>query len=143
MMLMISIALATILNSEITAQNRRTYVFDSGILTPGPNQTLRWVPIAGDWDGDGVDLLVMNYSQENCNFGICTLNFIEMQSIHITDLASNQGAKIDIPHNSDAVRVRMLSRNGNIQVNLAIIDNTTGKVVVQHKLRSDIFILTL
>src|SRR5262245_1888298 len=60
-------------DSRVEAQNQVRVVGDTGIITLGPNQTLR-VAADPDRDTDAADFLVfrrISYTQNSCTGGLC------------------------------------------------------------------------
>jgi len=109
---------------------RKSFVFDTGMVTLGPNQILR---ISGDGvDQDDVITLRfrrIQYSQGPCSGGVCKHSISSQITSPPITLTQGETATIDIPNNSFGVRGAVLSNSPDIRVTAQIIDQTTGAIV--------------
>jgi hypothetical protein len=145
--LTLSIALGVVLlsltsfdSSSAQTQNQIRYVFDTGVITLGPNQFLR---ISGDGvDQDDVVRLrsrEINYTPGVCGGGVCRQEIESQTTSGLIILQPGEAVSIDFRRCTfpicGGVRSVVLSDNKNVQVNVMIIDGATGAVVSAYVLK--------
>ena len=125
-----ALLLSTCLAVTGSGQQKRGFVFDTGMVTLGPNQILR---ISGDGvdQDDAITLRFrrIQYSQGPCNAGVCKHSISLQITSPPTTLTQGETATIDIPNNSFGVRAAVLSNSQDVRVTAQIVDQTTGAIV--------------
>lgn len=137
--LVMSIVLIAITSSDAMAQARNRRVFDSGVITPGPNQSVRLSVATGDINSDGyIDLSVraISYSQGNCEGIVCVLMVHGIWDATSLGLDSDEAITIDIPNETSGIRLMILTNSKNLRANLFLINNITGEVETAYKLEN-------
>jgi energy-converting hydrogenase Eha subunit A len=122
----------TISDSTVRAEPPQRYTWDTGVISPGPNQTLR-VTVTGALDLNDLYVIQVNkqsYTQGVCSGGICRLAVASQNSSNPIALSAGEAASIDItpPPNSSAVRAAVVSNSRNLRVAATMIDTVTGEV---------------
>lgn len=119
---------------DLSVKGQRTAVFDTGIISLGPNQILR-VSIVGDWNGDGRDdigVRQIRYSQGTCNSdGVCRMFTADQTNMPPLMIASGEAVTMDIaplPNSSGIRAIVRTSGNRRTKINVMIIDTMTGQV---------------
>jgi hypothetical protein len=111
-------------------QQKTKVIYDTGIVTPGPNQILR-LTVNGQGGNDtvAVGFQRMTYSQGTCDGGVCRLSVFEKDQFPVATLQPGEAASFDIPNTAYGVRGVVLSNSQNVRVTAQIIDAATGEVV--------------
>jgi hypothetical protein len=135
--LAVSVFSLSLLSSDSTARAQKSnkFAWDTGVVTLGPNQTLRITVALGDTGTHEVTARFrrMEYIDTGTTAGIVRKLTIASQTTSdpIT-LAADGGLSMDIysanPGNN-VVRGAVLSNSQDVLVNALIIDTTTGNVV--------------
>jgi len=112
--------------STVRASKRARIVADTGVVTPGPNQTLRLF-VFDDTDGaETVAFRRISYSQDVCSGGICNAAVSsESQTANVTILPG-EAALFDMIDPS--ARVKVLSSSRNVKVNASLVNSVAGEV---------------
>jgi hypothetical protein len=124
------LAVASVVPAAQETKQRR-FIWDSGIITPGPNQILRLIiTAAGTTD---TDLLVrftkMAYVEGACSGDVCRSLFAGGSTSDLIRLGAGEAASIDVPPAAFAVRGIVYGSRRNARVTYQIIDAVTGEVV--------------
>lgn len=129
--LFLSFLLAVLTSSDSQAQGNRRFVYDSGMITLGQNQTLR-ISVNGMDGNDRVRIQFrqIGYGQQSChNGGVCkvlTTNEVIKETVFFSQ---NEGVWVDIDRTPGESGVRgIVTANQPVRVNAQIIDMTTGEV---------------
>ena len=126
--LVMSLVLVSLTSSDSTAQarqQRRTFVWDTGVVTLGPNQVLR---LTATGDGQVLGNLLLRfrrtgYVEEDNIYKVAsqaTTGPVEPGPGEAVSIDFNRG-------NVDAVRGVVLSNRRNVRVTAAIINTSTGE----------------
>ena len=135
--LVLSVVFVSLTRSDSTAQaqRNRSYVYDSGIVQLGPNQTLigLLVPaIAAPGSGNStIRSRKMQYSQGSCTGSLCKHSVASETISDPVSLAIGEGMSdvCGLAASSSAVRIVFVSNNPNLRANGQIIDTVSGAVV--------------
>ena len=132
--LLLGVVLVSLISSHSTAkaQPGRLFIWDTGVVTLGPNQTLR---ISAAQDGSGTDnanfrFKTAQYAQGICNGGVCKHVVASQTTSDLITLMPGEAVSNTFPTTvqGEAVRGVVLSNRPNLRVKAMIIDSTTGKV---------------
>jgi hypothetical protein len=137
--LSIALALSIILvsltgsDSNVGAQNQTRFAADTGMITLGPNQTLR-VAIKSPRDsasGQATGFKRIEYAQQGvCSGGVCKHEISSQTASGPVTLAPNEALTVDLEWSANVSGSRIVVSSGrDLQVNAMIIDAATGKVV--------------
>lgn len=112
--------------STVSAQNRARIVADTGVVTLGPNQTLRLFVLDDSNGAETVAFRRSSYSQDVCSGGICkaAVSF-ESQTATLT-IWPGEAALFDMIDPSG--RVKVLSSSRNVKINALLVNSITGEV---------------
>lgn len=136
--LVLSVALLSLMTSDSTAQGqtRRRFVFDSGVISPNPNQVLR-ITVTSFFGQEDFSLQTsfrrMEYTQDACNGAVCRYSVSSTSTFPPVTLAPGEAVSLDIAAAAGdsitkGVRGVVLSSSRNVQVTAQIIDTMTGEV---------------
>lgn len=126
------VALASLMRSDSTAsaQQRRVFRGDTGVVPLGSHQVLRITVDWGDGDPGTVRFGRIAYMPEGCNSdGVCKLAVAAQDTSEPITLMRGEAASMDYRETDfNFVRRVVLSSSRNVRVNAQIIDVTTGQV---------------
>ena len=136
--LVLSIAILSLASFTSTeAENQTKYVFDTGLVTPGPGQEVRVSVLSGTPTANGTfnfRLRQISYAQESCDGGICRQTIAEQTVSDLVTLMPNEAASIDFRRCTyplcGGIRGVLLTDSKDAKVNVMIIDTATGRIVV-------------
>lgn len=132
--LIIALALAftvgTVMRSDSVtkAQNTNRSVFDTGLITLGPNQKLRFVVSAGT---DGGTLLVdeIVYQQQACTpNGACRHDVANQNTLGPLNLMPREAATFDMANSGSGVRIVARTNIKDPRGMILIINTITGNI---------------
>jgi len=126
--LALSAVFVSLMSSDSTAQAQQQARFraDTGTLTLGPNQVLRFT-VSGE-AGASISFRRVQYAQIGCNGGVCKLGSVTDLIIDPITLMAGEAASIDIPQGGfAAVRGNVVSNRRNMQATAMIINTVTGE----------------
>jgi hypothetical protein len=120
-------------DSSAQAQRNRIYLYDSGVVQPGPNQMLIGLLVPSALvqnENIPVQVTKMQYAQVSCNGSFC-------QDIKVSELNIDASLDSDVVlrdsasqlPSSSGVRLVFSSRSPNLRANWQIIDTVSGAVV--------------
>lgn len=132
--LCLSVTLLSLMTSDASVQaqggNRRA-VFDTGVVTLGPNQILR-VTAAGTGEGSNARIRFrqVSYAQESCGNGVCRALVTNEVIKETTFDFLRQAVWFDIgyPNNAAGVRGIVSANDPRVKVTVLIIDTATGQI---------------
>jgi len=134
--LVLSIVLISLMNSDSTAQaqRNRSYLYDSGVVRPGPNQMLIGLLVpSGFQDSQMINVRSrqMQYAQDSCTGSLCKHSVASETVSEPVSLVSDEGMSDSIAPapSSSAVRLVFESNNPNLQVIGQVVDVETGAVL--------------
>jgi hypothetical protein len=116
--------------SSARAQKQNKYVWDTGVVTLGPNQILRITIALGDTGTHEVvtRFRSVQYTPDACIGGVCKHTVVSQTTSAPVSLTQEGGASMDVLVGEDGngVRGMVLSNNQNLRVNALIINTLTG-----------------
>jgi hypothetical protein len=116
-------------DSPAQAPPARRVVADTGIVTLGPNQRLR-LTLSTRAGGEVVSAVrQLTYAQGTCVAGVCTHPVVSRTTSDPIVLGPDQGASVDVPNTAFAVRGLVLTNGRGLQVQAAIVDETTNQII--------------
>ena len=123
-----SVTLLSLASSDSVsqAQQRRSFQWDTGVVSLGPNQVLR---LSGDWNGDGdttVGFREIKYGQGPCNGTVCKLVVIGTTSSGPHNVAAGEAIALDLVATTYG-RGIVTSNRGDVRVTASIINTLTGE----------------
>ena len=130
--LALSVVFLSLTSSDSTVkaqQQRRFFVYDTGVITPAAGQILRVTVAPTGRDPITVRFHRMQYMTEGCNGdGVCRQIITSRSGVASGQLTGAEAAHIDVPGNGNGVRVVVGSDSRNARVVAQLIDAATGKV---------------
>ena len=137
--LVLSVAMLSLMKSDSTAQAQTTATtIPVGFITIGENHILRLTVNAGAGnDTVTVRFREQEYMPTGCNGGVCKYAVSSQEMSPPITLMPGEAASFDfrrcVSPICGGVRGAVLSNSRNVQVNVLIIDRTTGEVVAFDK----------
>ncbi|HKP69294.1 MAG TPA: hypothetical protein VJV05_08420 [Pyrinomonadaceae bacterium] len=135
--LVLSVAMLTLLRSDssVQAESPRRFVTDTGVVTLGPNQSLRMTVArsnaATEDDGPSVQHILqftqMTYAEDSCNGNLCKQTVASVTTSGVIQLLPGESRWATFP--SGIVRGRLVTNRPEVEVNVLIIDNATGEIL--------------
>jgi len=130
--LMFTVAVMALMRSDSStrAQNQNRFVYDTGLVTLGPGQTMK---VSFSANGDSGQLLVSlgSYVSGTCSpDNICRHNLASETSHGPVSLMNHEAVTIDVPMAPGASGVRVMTRTNikNVTVTVSILD-ALGNIV--------------
>lgn len=117
------------------AQPKQRFFADTGIISPGPNETIR-ITVATGSSNDTITVRFRetDYMKGPCNpDGVCKYTVKSEKTTSPFMLAPGEGASLDLtcedPFPAAFARGMVLSNSPNLQVTVQLIDTSTGEIV--------------
>ena len=115
-------------DSVTSAQNQTKMVFDTGLLTPGPNQKVR-VSFSAGGDSGSLILTKLSYLSQTCDaHDVCMTSVASQESAGPYHLDAAQAIVIDATSEGYATRIIARTNIKNVTVTVEIIDTITGNI---------------
>src|SRR5215203_3661486 len=107
--LALSIILVSLIKSDsiVAAEIQTKFVFDTGVITLGPNQDLRLSVLSGTPTANGsfnFRVRRFGYAQDSCTGGVCKLSVDSQTASDLITLLPGEAAFFDIPAELQVVR---------------------------------------
>lgn len=134
--LVLSIVLISLMSSDSTAQaqRNRSFLYDSGVVRPGPDQMLIGLLVPSgfqDNQATNVRSRKMQYSQDSCSGSLCKHSVASETVSDPVSLAIGEGMSdtVALAPTSSGARIVFESNNPNLQVIGQVVDVETGAVL--------------
>ncbi len=134
--LSITLVMGIVLLSLTTANAApaQRYVADTGAVTLGPNQLLRLtVTPPPRQELVTIEYLILAYQHGACtNSGVCMHTILSQTTTEPVTLRRGEASSMDITQtpNGSAVRGLVYLDTDNVQINLHLVDTTTGSAIL-------------
>ena len=120
-----------IMNTPTNAERNRIYRTNSGIISLGPNQSLRITTVNQGDETIRVSFRTLEYSRGNCNDAACKLTIASETISDPVTLAPGEGLSADIQNSGVAgIQTEMLHNKYPENMKHEIVDTSTGNTVV-------------
>lgn len=128
------VVLLSLMSSDSTANAARTrrFVADTGMITLGPNQSLRVTVTPSEGPEESITFVYgqLIYAQGTCDGGVCRHSISSQTTTDPVTLMPGEAASMDIARtpSSSGVRAEVVSDSPDMVVDVLVIDGTTGGV---------------
>jgi len=130
------VGMLAVSDQKADAQKNKLFIYDSGIVAPGPDQMLIGLLVPAVQDGGPTDNATVRsrkvqYSQTSCTAGPCKHIVTSDTISEPVSLAIGEGMSdvMAVTGGSSGIRLVFVSNSPNLRFNGQLVDTTTGAVV--------------